>query len=75
VLVESADGGQVVFALPELDASFSDKIVLLAVAKNGKPLPTGEGPFRIIVPDEKKHARWVRQVTALRLLRAEDAFE
>jgi hypothetical protein len=65
LLVEAADGYRVVFALPELDAVFTDRIVLLADRRDGKPLDDRQGPFRIVVPEEKRPARWVRQVTAL----------
>jgi hypothetical protein len=54
-----------VFALPELDDAFTDRIVLLADRKDGKGLTEREGPFRIIVPHEKRPARWVRQVVSL----------
>jgi hypothetical protein len=27
-----------------------------------------EGPFRIVAPGDKRAARWVRQVTALRVI-------
>jgi DMSO/TMAO reductase YedYZ molybdopterin-dependent catalytic subunit len=64
LLVEAADGYRVVFALPELDEVFTDRVVLLADRKDGKPLSDREGPFRLVVPDEKRPARWVRQVIA-----------
>jgi len=70
LLVEAADGYRVVFALPELDEAFTDRIVLLADRKDGKPLSDREGPFRIVVPDEKRPARWVREVTALTIRRS-----
>jgi len=63
--VTSAEGYRVVFALPELDAEFSDRVVLLADKENGKPLSGRDGPYRIIVSDEKKHARWVRNVALI----------
>jgi hypothetical protein len=68
--VDAADGYRVIFSLPELDEAFTDRIVLLADRKDGKPLSEREGPFRIIVPDEKRAARWVRQVVALTIRRA-----
>jgi hypothetical protein len=37
---------------------------------DGKPLSAQEGPLRIVVPGEKRHSRWVRQVVALRIGRA-----
>jgi hypothetical protein len=65
VLVEAADGYRAAFSLAELDPGLTDRVVLLADTKDGQPLPTREGPFRIIVPDEKRPARWVRQVRAV----------
>jgi len=65
LLVWAADDYKATFALAELDNTFTDKIVILADTENGKPLDLKDGPWQIIVPDEKKHARWVRQVVAL----------
>ena len=68
LLVEAADGYRVVVALPEIDPAFTDKQVLLAFSKDGKPLDEKEGPYRIVIPDEKRMARWVRQVTTLKIV-------
>jgi hypothetical protein len=62
LLVEARDGYKVVFSLPEVDPSMTDGRVLLADRKDSKPLDTNEGPYRLVMPQEKKHARWVRQV-------------
>jgi DMSO/TMAO reductase YedYZ molybdopterin-dependent catalytic subunit len=70
LVVDATDGYRAVFALPELDRAFTDQIVLLADRRNGKPLPEKEGPLRIVVPDEKRQARWVRQVISLTIRRA-----
>jgi hypothetical protein len=70
LLVEAADGYRVLFALPEIDPAFTDKRVVLAFLKDGKPLDAKEGPYRIVVPDEKRMARWVRQVTTLKIVAA-----
>lgn len=70
VLVKAADSYQVVFALPELDPGFTERVIFLADRRDGKPLSPEEGPLRIIVPGEKRHARWVRQVTTLTVLHA-----
>jgi DMSO/TMAO reductase YedYZ molybdopterin-dependent catalytic subunit len=70
LLVEAADGYRVVLALPELDPAFSDKQIILADRRDGKALTAPEGPLRLVVPDEKRQARWVRQVTALKIIRA-----
>jgi len=68
LLVEAADGYRVVIALPETDPAFTDKQIVLAFLKNGKPLDDKEGPFRIVIPDEKRMARWVRRVTTLKIV-------
>ena len=46
---------------------FTDRVILLADRRDGKPLSAREGPFQVIVPGEKKHARWVRQVIRLKV--------
>jgi hypothetical protein len=68
LLVEAADGYGVVIALPETDPAFTDKQILLAFLKNGKPLDDKEGPYRLVIPEEKRMARWVRQVTILKIV-------
>jgi hypothetical protein len=68
LLVEAADGYRAVIALPELAPAFTDKQTLLVFLRNGKPLDDKEGPYRIVIPDEKRMARWVRQVTTLKIV-------
>lgn len=65
VVVTGADGYQVVFAIAELDPEFTDRVILLAITKDGSPLPENARPFQVIVPDEKRPARWVRQVVSI----------
>jgi hypothetical protein len=68
LLVEAADGYGVVIALPEIDQAFTEKQVVLAFLKDGKRLDEKEGPYFIVIPDEKRMARWVRQVTTLKIV-------
>jgi hypothetical protein len=65
LLVEAADGYRVAFSLAEIDPALSEGVVLLADSKDGKPLDAKEGPYRLVVPRDKRQARWVRQVTRL----------
>lgn len=65
VEVRAADGYEVIFALPEIDPEFTAQTILLAYEVDGKSLPKGEGPFRLVVPYDKKHARWVREITTI----------
>ena len=71
LLVEAADGYRVVFALAELDPGFTDRVILLADRADGQPLDSKTGPFRIVVPGEKRMARWVRQVTSLKVVQVQ----
>src|SRR5262245_56795914 len=69
LLVRAADGYKVAFALAELDSLFNDRQVLLAYRRDGKPLDATAGPLRLVIPDEKRFGRWVRQVTELEVVR------
>lgn len=71
VLVKARDGYAAVFALAEFDPAFTSRIILLADQRDGHPLGTVEGPLRIIVPDEKRYARWVRQVIEIEVRMAQ----
>jgi DMSO/TMAO reductase YedYZ molybdopterin-dependent catalytic subunit len=70
VLVTAHDGYRVVFALPELDPDFTDasQQIILADTVDGKPLSDKQGPVRIVVPQEKKGARWVRMVESIEVV-------
>jgi DMSO/TMAO reductase YedYZ molybdopterin-dependent catalytic subunit len=72
LIVGAADEYRVVFALPELDPAFTDRLVLLVDRRDQEPLSKSEGPLRLVIPDEKRRARWFRQVNTLRIHRAVD---
>jgi len=69
VLAYAKDGYRVVFALPELDAGFTDLKVLVAYTMNGKPLPEGQGPLRIVAPQDKRPARWIRMLDRIEVVK------
>ena len=70
VLVEAADGYQAVYALPEFDPPTNDRLILLADRQDGAVFAANAGPLKLIVPGDKTHARWVRQVKSLAIVRA-----
>jgi DMSO/TMAO reductase YedYZ molybdopterin-dependent catalytic subunit len=70
VIVGASDGYHVLFTLPELDASYTDHVVLIAESKDGAPLTADAGPYRLVVPFEKRQARWVKHVTEIGLANA-----
>jgi hypothetical protein len=65
VVATAADGYQVAFAIAEIDAAFNDHMVLIVDRRNGQPLLPDSGPLQIVVPQDKRPARWIRQVTTL----------
>lgn len=67
VVVEAADGYRAVFSMTDLEPEFTDDVVILADKRDGKLLADTHGPWQIISTGEKKHGRWVRQVTAIRV--------
>jgi DMSO/TMAO reductase YedYZ molybdopterin-dependent catalytic subunit len=69
VLAEAKDGYQVVYALPEFDPSFTDNKIIVADTIDGKPLFQYQGPFRLVVPNEKKGARSIRMLEKITVVR------
>ncbi|HMJ68568.1 MAG TPA: molybdopterin-dependent oxidoreductase [Cyclobacteriaceae bacterium] len=72
VRVKAADGYKVVYSLAEIDPGFTSNTILLATQVDGKPLPKGEGPFRIIAPLENRPTRWAREVTSITVIAPKD---
>jgi hypothetical protein len=72
LLVDCADGYQVVFSLVELDTSFNEKQIILADKIDNKPIPSKPGPFQLIVPGEKRPARSCREVVSFTIGSAKD---
>jgi DMSO/TMAO reductase YedYZ molybdopterin-dependent catalytic subunit len=67
VIAEAADGYRVLFALPELDSDFQDAGVIVAYEMDGKPMSATVGPLRLVVPHDKRPARWVRMLRSIKV--------
>lgn len=63
VRVEAGDGYTAIIALTECDSTFREQPVLLAWKKDGVAMDDHEVPFKLIVPDDLRHAHDVRKVT------------
>ena len=61
VVAYGLDGYSVVLSLAEVDPSFHSGQVLVADARNGQPLDKS-GPYQLIVSEDKRPARWVRNL-------------
>jgi DMSO/TMAO reductase YedYZ molybdopterin-dependent catalytic subunit len=68
VVAEASDGYKVAFTLTELDADFGNLQILVVDAADGKALGEKEGPLRLVVPSDKRQARWVRMLKTLRVV-------
>lgn len=69
IVVTAADNYKAIYTLPEIDPAFANRTVILANRVDKQPLPEDYAPYQIIVPGEKKHARWVHQVTGIQLVK------
>ncbi len=65
VAVRGQDGYTSDFTLGELSPDFGDRAVWVALDEDGKPLTGDGGPVQLLVPGDKKPARWVHAVRAI----------
>lgn len=59
------DGYRVAFSFGELDPATGGRRVFVVDRCDGKPLDADTGPLRLIVPDDARPARWVRQLESI----------
>jgi hypothetical protein len=71
VVATGSDGYKAVLALAEIDPAFHPGEVLVADTMNGKPLDASAGPFRLVVTEDKRPARSVRNLVNLELKMAD----
>lgn len=69
IRVTGADGYQVALALLETDPLTRKGRVIVADREAGRPLTPADGPFRLVVEDDLRPARSVRQVELIEVLR------
>jgi len=65
VVARARDSYEVVYALAEFDPAFNDRTILLVDRQDGQPLGEGAGPLRLLVPGDKRPARWARMIVSL----------
>jgi hypothetical protein len=70
VVATGSDGYKSVVALGELDPEFHPGVVLIADTMDGKPLDKA-GPFRLVVTEDKRPARSVRNLVKVEVRTAE----
>ncbi len=68
VIAHCRDHYDIVFALAEFDDAFNSRAILLVDRQDGQLLPAALGPVRLLVPGDKRPARWARMVTSLEVV-------
>lgn len=71
VIATGSDGYRSVVALGEIDPSFHPGEVIAADAMDGKPLDAHNGPFKLVVTEDKRPARSVRNLVSIELRSAQ----
>jgi hypothetical protein len=64
LLAQGADGYTVAFSFAELDPTLGGRKAYLVDRGDDKPLGE-DGPWRLVVPQDARATRWVRQLTRL----------
>ena len=71
IVATGSDGYQAIFSLAEVDPSFHPGEILVADTMNGAPLDATTGPFRLVVTEDKRPARSVRNLVEIELKSAD----
>jgi hypothetical protein len=71
VVATGSDGYKAVLALAEVDPEFHPGDVIVADAMDGKPLDAKNGPFKLVVTEDKRPARSVHSLVSIELTTAE----
>lgn len=68
VKVTADDGYIAIIAGMEMDSTFQAKPVILAMYRDGMPIDGHYGPFQLVVPEDLRHARNVRNVRLIEVI-------
>jgi hypothetical protein len=70
LLAEGSDGYEAVYSVAEVNPDVHSATVIVADTLDGKPL-ADSGPLQLVATGEKRPARWVRNLVAVRVLTAQ----
>jgi len=70
LVAEGVDGYKVVYSIGEVSPDVHDGTVIVADSQDGKPI-ADDGPLKLVTTGEKRPARWVRNLVAIRVLPAQ----
>jgi hypothetical protein len=70
VVAEASDGYRVIFSIGEIDPDVHDSEIIVADSINGAvAMGANLGPLRLVVPHDKRPARWVRMLQSLTVVK------
>lgn len=67
VVAEGTDQYRAIYSLAEVDPAFHSGTVIVADRENGQPIAK-DGPFKIVNTEDKRPARWVRNLASIQLV-------
>jgi len=70
VVARGSDGYEAVYSIGEVTPDLNTATVVVADTEDGKAL-AGDGPLKLIATNEKRPARWVRNLVAIEVFAAE----
>jgi len=70
VVAAGSDGYKAVYSIGEVTPDVHDGTVIVADTESGKPL-AGDGPLKLVGAGDKRPARWVRNLVALKVKTAD----
>ena len=70
VVATGSDGYKALLSLAEIDAAFHSGQVIVADQLDAKPLEK-DGPYKLIVSEDKRPARWVRNLVLIEIKEAQ----
>jgi hypothetical protein len=71
-VLDATDGYRIVVSLLEIDPASTDKVALVADERDGKPLDSKEGPYRLVLPGEKREIRWICNLKTIHVVNLKD---
>lgn len=63
VIAQTRDHYSIVYALAEFDPAFNPRTILVVDRQDGQPLLESQAPYRLLIPGDKRPARWARMLT------------
>jgi hypothetical protein len=70
LVAEGADGYKVVYSIGEVAPDVDSGMMIVADSQDGKPI-ADDGPLKMVTTGEKRPARWVRNLVAIRVMTAQ----